>query len=136
MLNVVGVEDGELNGVANTVVGAECGAFGVHPVAVDIGLDGVFAEVKIHIHQFVAHHIHVALQYGGSPVLVAFRGGLAYDDVTRFVDNGFQSMLLTEVFQISDHLLLVLRGAGNLVDVSELLENASWFQFCHNMFNF
>ena len=94
MLNVVGLEYGQLNGTANAVVGTQRGALGAQPLAVDIGLDGIEVEVELHIHQLVAHHVHVALQDDGLALLVAWRGAFAYDDVTRLVDVRLQMVAL------------------------------------------
>ena len=62
MLNVVGLENGQLDGTTNTVVGTQRGAFGAQPLAVNVGLDSIVVKVEVHIDQLVAHHIHVALQ--------------------------------------------------------------------------
>ena len=131
MLDVIGVENGQLDSIADTVVSTECGAFGVHPVAVHISLDGIFGEVEVQVDQLVAHHIHVALYDGRSTVLITFRGGLAYQHVARVVDLGLKSMIFAKLFQVSDHLFLMLGRTGNLINLSKLLENASRFQFCH-----
>ena len=85
MLDVVGIEDGQFDGAAYAVVGAEGGAFGCKPLAVDIGADGVVVEVELHVDQFVAHHVHVALQDDRLAVLIALGGWFADDDVARLV---------------------------------------------------
>ena len=96
MLYVVGVEDGQLYGAADAVVGTQCGAFCAHPFAVNVCLYGVFLEIYVHLGQLFAHHIHVALQYNGGSLLHSRCGRLAYEHVARFVGHGFESTLLSE----------------------------------------
>lgn len=71
VLNVVGIEDSELYGIADTVVGTEGSALGVHPLSVDISLDGILGEVEVDIDELIADHIHVALEDNGRLVLHA-----------------------------------------------------------------
>ena len=136
VLNVVGGEDGELDGIAYTVVGTECRPLGVQPVAVDIGLDGVLGEVEVYIHELVADHVHVALQNCRGTVLKTLRGGLADKHVAGFVDFRLQTVTLAKVLEIFNHLLLMLRWAGYFVDSRELFKYAGGFQFCHILFSF
>ena len=103
MLNVVGIEYGQLNGVANAVVGTERGALGVHPVALDISLDGILREVEVHVHELVAYHVHVALEDSGGAILVALGRGLAYNHVTGLVDLGLKAVALAKLLEILDH---------------------------------
>ena len=127
VLDVVALQDGKLYGVADAVVGTQCGALGCEPFAVDIGLYGVLAEVEVHVNQLVAHHVHVALQDDGLLIFVAFGGRLSDNHVAGFVHFRFQSVAFAEVFQILNHLFLVLGRAGNGIDFSELLEYACGF---------
>ena len=122
MFNVVGLEDGQLDGAADTVVGTQRGAFGAQPLTIDISLDGILVEVEVHIDQLVAHHIHVALQNHRLTVLVAFGGRLADKHIACFVDFGLQLMALTPLLKVFNHLLFVLRRAGNFVNLCKLLE--------------
>ena len=127
MLQVVAVEDGQLYGTADAVVGTQRRALSGQPLAVDIGLDGVAVEVELHVDELVAHHVHVALQDDRLSVFVAFGGWLAYDDVTGFVDFRVQTASLAPVFQILNHFLLALRRAWNFVDLRKLLEDNGRF---------
>ena len=129
VLNVVRVEDGQLNGTADAVVGTQRRALRAHPFAIDIGLDGILVEVELHVHQLLAHHVHVALQNHRGAVFQALRGRLADDDVARFVHLRRQAAALAKLFQKRNHFLLTLRGARNLVDACELLKHACRFQF-------
>ena len=82
-------------------------------------------KMEFNIDELVADHVHVALQDDAGLVLHARRGGLADDDVASLIDLGLQAALLTECFQVLDHLLLVLGRTGNCVDFCELLKDAS-----------
>ena len=88
MLDVVAVQQGQLDGAADTVVGAQRGALGLQPLTVHIGLDGIVLEIDLHIDELVADHVHVALQDDAGLVLHARRGGLADDDVASLIDLG------------------------------------------------
>ena len=92
MLNIIGLEDGQLDGTAYAVVGTQRGALGLQPLAVDVGLDGVAVEVKVNVDQLVAHHVHVALQDDRGALLVARRGRLADEHIARLVDFRLQSV--------------------------------------------
>ena len=129
MLDVVAVEDGEFDGTTDTIISTKCCALRFHPLTIDIGLDGILVEIKLHIHEFVAYHIHVTLEDDGLSVLQASGGRLADDDVARLVNNSLQVVAFTKLLQVLNHLLLVLGRARNLVDFSKLLEHASRFQF-------
>ena len=75
--DIVGSQDGQLDGATDAVVSTEGGTLCRQPLTVDIGLDGVLVEVELHIHKLVAHHIHVALQDHRLAVFHAFGGRLA-----------------------------------------------------------
>ena len=77
MSNVVAVEQGQLHGATNTVVGTQRGAFGAKPFAVNVGLNGIVVKVEVDVHQFLTHHVHVALQNQRLAVLVTGRGAFA-----------------------------------------------------------
>ena len=127
MLDIVAGEDGQLDGTADTVVGTEGGSLCRQPFTVDIGLDGVLVEVERHVYQFVAHHIHVALQDHRLAVLHTLGGSLADQHVARLVNFRLQSVALAPVLQIRNHLLLALRRAGNFVNLRKLFEDNSRF---------
>ena len=127
MLNVAAVQHGQFHGTAYAVVGAQRGALSRQPLAVNIGLDGVVVEINLIVHQFVTHHVHVALQNHRLAVLHAFGGRFTDDDVARLVDLGRQSATLAPLFQVGYHLLFTLRRAWNLVNLRKLLEDYCWF---------
>ena len=129
MLNVVAVENSQLDGAADAVVSTKSSAFGSEPFTVDVGLDRVVEEVDINVDELVAHHVHVALQANHWSVLMALSSGLADDNVASLVNLGLKVALTAKLFQILNHLLLMLRGARNFVDFCKLLEYASRFQF-------
>ena len=125
--HVTAVEQGQLYSAANTVVGSQRRPLGGQPLAVDIGADGVAVEVELHVHQLVAHHVHVALQNHRLAVLHARCGRFAYDDVARLVHLRVQSTALAPRPQILNHLLLALRWAGNFVNLRKLFEHNCGF---------
>ena len=124
MLNVVAVEDSQLNGAADAVVGAERRALGLHPFAVDNGQNGVVVEVVLHLGQLLAHHVHVTLQDDGGLLLHARRGRLTDDDIASLVNQRVQVVALAELTEILNHFLLALRWARDGVDSGKLLEDA------------
>ncbi len=127
VLDVIGSEDGKLDGAADAVVGTQGRALGLEPFTIHVGLDGILVEVEIHIHQFVAHHIHVALQDDGLCVLVSWCGCLADQHISSLVNQSLKVMALAKFLQVLNHVLLVLGRARYLVDFSELLEHQSRF---------
>ena len=116
MLDIVGGEDGEFDGAADTVVGAEGGSLSGEPFAIDVGLDGILVEVEHHVYEFVAHHIHVTLQDHGLAVLHARGGRFADDHVACLIDIGVKAVGFTPVLEVFNHLFLALRRAGNFVN--------------------
>ena len=94
VLNIVTLQNGQLHRTTDTIVGTQRCPFSGQPLAVDIGLDGVGVKIDLVVHQFVADHIHVALQNDGLAVLHARGGCFADDDVARLVDLGVQSVAL------------------------------------------
>ena len=127
MLYIIAVQQGQLYGTAYAIVGSQRGALGPQPLAVYIGLYGVLVEVKVYIYQLVADHVHVALQYHRLAVLVSGSSRLAYQHIASGIYLSIQPMLLAKGGQILNHELLVLRGTGDLIDFSKLLEHASGF---------
>ena len=60
------------------------------------------------VHQFIAHHIHVALQDNDFAIFEARSGWLADNYVACFIDFSLQVVAFAKLFQILNHLLLVL----------------------------
>ena len=75
VLDVVGGQDGQRCSYADTVISAECGAFGAQPLTVDNGLDRVVVEVVGDVVVLLANHIHMRLQDDGWQLLIALRCG-------------------------------------------------------------
>ena len=125
MLNIVACQNSQFDGAANTVVSTEGSTLCLEPFAVYVSLDCIFVEVEIHIHQFVANHVHVTLQDDGFSVLVAWSGSFADEHITGFIYQRFELMRLTERFQKLNHVLLVLGRTRYFVDFCELLEHES-----------
>ena len=123
MLDGVVLQDGHLHGYPDAVVGAEGGAFGSEPVAVNIGLDGVFGEVEVQAGHLLAHHIHVALQHCGLEVFIARGGRLANKHVAHGVLQCFEAELVAEIYEKGAHLLLLVGGAGNLIDLCKAVKD-------------
>ena len=127
MLDIVGGEDSEFNGTADTVVGTEGGTLSGKPFTIDVGLNGILIEVELHIDKFVAHHIHVTLQDHGLAVFHARGGRFADNHVACLIDIGGKSVLSTPVLEVFNHLLLALRRAGNFVNLRKFFEDNSRF---------
>ena len=129
MLNIVACQNCQLDGAAYTVVSTQCSAFCLKPFSVYVSLDGVFVEIEINIYQFIANHVHVALQDDGFSMLVAWSGSFTDEHITGFIYQRFELMSLSERFQKLNHVLLVLGRTRYFVDFCELLEHESRLQF-------
>ena len=127
MLNIVGCEDGELDGTSDTIVSTEGSTLCLQPFSIHISLDGILVEIELHIHQFIANHIHVALEDDGVSILISWGGSLANQDVASLINYSLKVVALAKFLQVLNHVLLVLRRTRNLVDFSELLEHESRF---------
>ena len=127
MLDVVALQQRQFHRTADTIVGTQCGTFGSQPLTINVGLDGVVVKVNLIVHQFVTHHIHVALQDNGLTVLHTWRGRFTDNDIARLVNIGCQSVALAPLFQVGNHFLFTLRRAWNLVDLRKLFEDYCWF---------
>ena len=92
VLYIIGVENCQFDGTSDAVVSSQCCTFSLKPLAVYIGLYGIFVEVELNVDQLLANHVHVALQNDGFAVLHSWCGALADDDVARFVDYGLKVM--------------------------------------------
>ena len=62
MFNIVAVKNGQFYGTTDAIIGPQSSAFGMQPLPVDVGLNGIFVEIEVHIDQLITHHIHVTLQ--------------------------------------------------------------------------
>ena len=123
MLHIVSLQESQLHSTADAVVSTQGGTLSGEPLTVDVGLDGVTVEVNLHVHELVAHHVHVALQDDRLAVLHALGGRLANQDVAGFIYFGLQLVAFTPLAEILNHLFLTLGRAGNLVNSGKLFEN-------------
>ena len=85
MGDVGALQERHLHGYSDAVVCSQRGSFGLHPLAIYVGLDSVLHKVELRMRVLFAHHIHVALQDKRFPVLHTCGGRLAYDDVSCLV---------------------------------------------------
>ena len=108
VLNVVGTQDGNLHGTADTVISTQCSTFCLHPVSIHISLYGIVVEVELHIVVLLAHHVHVALQNQYRTVLHTRSGRLADDHIAYLVALGFQTKTTAYFQQVFHHLVLLL----------------------------
>ena len=88
VLDVFRRQQRQFHSTSDTVVGTQRGTLSGEPLTIDIGLDGVVVEIYLVVHEFVAHHIHVALQDDRLTVLHSLGGWFADDDVAGLVDLG------------------------------------------------
>ena len=88
VLDVVAVENSQFDSASDAVVSTESCALSVEPFAVDISLDSVGVEVEVYVYEFVADHVHVALQDECRSVLVTLCSRLADYYVARLVGLG------------------------------------------------
>jgi len=91
VLNGVALHDGEGGGGAHSVVGAECRAVGLQPVAIQHQANGVGVEIVRRAFILLADHIQVTLQGCGNRVLPSGTRRLAHHDVSHVVVNGLES---------------------------------------------
>ena len=103
---VVG-KDGQNGGHADAVVSTQRSAVGRQPLAVEHRLDGILHEVELLVAILLANHVHVSLEADPLRMLVAFRSRLANQDVAQFVVERFQTVVVTELLQVSRNLLFM-----------------------------
>ena len=108
------LKDGHSGGYAHAVVGAEGGALSLHPVAVDVCLDGVGQEVVGGILSLLGHHVHVTLQGNHGAVLHAGSGRHAHDDVAGIVLKGLEAVALCPLQEKGLNLFKVSAGTRHL----------------------
>ena len=126
VLNLIAVEDSQFDGATDTVVGTKSRALGSKPFTVNIRLNGILVEVKLYIHEFVAHHVHVALQDNRLTVFHTLGGWFTDNHVTRFIHLCVKIMTLSPLTEIINHFLLALGRAGDFVYSRKLLEYTLW----------
>jgi len=121
-------QHGQRSRHADAAVGAQRRPFGLDPLAVDVGADGILLEVELHVGVLLADHVHVRLQHDGRPLFEARSGRLADDHVADGVLAVLESVALGEIDQKGDNLALLLRRTGNLRDGVELLPDDAGFE--------
>ena len=89
MLDVVGLKNGHFHGYANAIVCTQRRAFGLEPLTVYIGLNGIFVKIEFYIFVFFAHHVLMTLKHSGLAILIAGGGWLANQYVASIVYQGF-----------------------------------------------
>ena len=77
---------------AHSVVRAQGRPLGFHPLAVDIGFNGVGLKIMPALCRFLRHHVHVGLHDGFLTVLHARCGRFAHDDVFATVFESLDTM--------------------------------------------
>ena len=120
---------------AQAVVGAQCGAASLDPVAVDVWLNGVGLEVVLALGSLLWHHVHVGLHGDALAVLHARSGRLAHHDVAGRVLECLNAHLLSEVEQVLLNFLYMSRWTWNLCQRIEVAPNAcglKFFNLVHN----
>ena len=131
VFDVVRGEDSELCSTADAVVSTEGGAVSMEPFAIDDGTDGVVVEVVHGTSVLLAYHIDVTLQDELDTVFVARGSRLAHDDVAHLILLVLDTVVLSELLEVSDDLLFLLRGAGDLCDLMEVLPDNLGVQLCN-----
>ena len=105
----------------DTAVGTEGCALGLHPLAVDVGADGVVHKVVLHVGVLLAHHIGMCLEYNCFVTFVAGGCGLADNHIGGCIDLVFEVVFLGKIDQIGGNFFFVFRGAWH---ASNLVEDA------------
>ena len=88
---------GHDGGHSNTIVGTKSSAFCLHPLAVDVSLDGVGLEVVCAFRRLLRHHIHVCLKNHSLLSLHARCCRLAHYNVVGRVLEGLYAHSCSEV---------------------------------------
>ena len=121
-------QDGQSRGYAYAIVCTERSALGFHPFTLHNRFDGVGQEVVLHVIILLAHHVHMSLQSHRLAVLHAGCGRFFHQNVSGFIRPCFQTMLLSEVLQISDDFPFFLRGTRHLAYLFKIAEYTGRFQ--------
>ena len=135
VLDVGAFHDGHDGSHAHAVVAAQRCALCLHPVAVDVGLDGVCLEVVRALVNLLWHHVHVRLQHGCFSILPAWCGGLAHHDVLGIVLEGFYAMLLSPIEQELLYLLQMSAWARHLCQEIKVLPDNLRFKVFNKLFH-
>ena len=127
VLDIIRGKDSQLDGTADAIIGTQRRTLCGQPLTIDVGLDGILVEIKLHIDKFVAHHIHMTLQDDGLALFHALGGRLADDDIACLINFRVESVALTPVTEIVDHLLFALGRTRNFVNLRKFCKDNCWF---------
>ena len=111
------VQDCHDDGNGNAVVTAQRSAAGAHPIAVDVGDDGIGQKIVLHVGVFLADHVHMPLEKQ-SGLVGRVGSGLLHDEhVQRLVLIAGKTSFTGKLHQIIGDRLLVPRSVGNLANI-------------------
>ena len=106
-----------------TVVCSKSCAIGLHPFAIDDGLDSVVVEVEHLVRVLLAYHIGMGLKHDGRARLVACGCRLADDNIAYGITLVVEVVCLGKIDEELRNLLLLLRWARYSRDVIEDIPN-------------
>ena len=131
---ILGLQHCEDCSRTDTVVGTEGCTISGHPLAIDIGLDGVFLEVKHLVVVLLGHHIEVRLNHHGATILHTCGCGLAYQYVVGLIYLALQTLRCGKVDDVLTNLSLVMRRTRDMCHSLKVTPNALGLQICkfHN----
>ncbi len=113
---------------ADAVVGTQRRTVGRHPIAVDVGIDGVREEVEILVVVLLRHHVEVGLENDSLAVFHAGRRRLAHVDVVRLVLAALQAQGPGDPENVFADFLLVRRGPRDADDLGKMFPDERRFQ--------
>ena len=119
----------------DAVVGAEGGAVGTEPIAVDNSFDRLCLEVEVLV-VALAHHIHMSLHHHSRSAFAACGGRFRHSYVAYGIGADGDAVLSSEVEQELTYFLLLFGWTGQLVDFVENRENQSRLEVfdCHGLY--
>ena len=82
-----------------SVVGTQCCALGLHPLAINPWLDGISLKVMGTLGSLLWYHIHVCLQDNTLLILHTRSSGFTHHDVVSGVLKSFYTCLLSKIEQ-------------------------------------
>jgi len=122
------LHDGQGRGQADAVVGAEGRSLGIDPIALDLGLDGVLAEVVDLVGVLFADHVEMALEDGPHGTLPSGRGGFADEDVADLVALAGEAQRSGHAEDVIAQGLFVAGTVRDGQDLGEMLPEKPGFE--------
>ena len=119
----------------HSVVRAQGRPLGFHPLAVDVGFDGVGLKIMPALRRLLRHHVHMGLHDGFFAVLHPRRGGLAHDDVLALVLKSLYTVRSRPIQQELLHFLQMSRRTRNAGQRMEILPYDLRFQVLNLVHN-